>query len=755
MLGGGMMRDLLSVLVVVVVGVVILVFSAGKGCFGRHEGPGEVTSVPRPAAVVAQRTSDLAAVASGIGVAQPKQILFGDLHVHTTISFDAFIANMPMMQGEGSHPQADACDFARYCSALDFWSINDHAEGITPRGWRETIESIRQCNQVAGDSASPDTVAFLGWEWTQVGTTPDNHYGHKNVVLAHTDDERIPSRTIAARSTVRRLQRGIPRTGLGLLALLGGERRYHDLATFLEARLSVEECDLDVHVRDLPGDCIETAETPGELFRKLDEWGHDSIVIPHGTTWGMYTPPGSTWDKQLTDAENDPDRQTLFEIYSGHGNSDEYRDWRGVVFDAGGVARCPEPSANYLPSCWQAGEIIRGRCLAEGLGEDECDDRAVAARANAAEALVPGHLTVPGATAAEWLDSGQCRDCDQPAFNYRPGGSAQYALAIRNFDEPGEPRRARFGFMSSSDNHFARPGTGYKEVSRRGMTESNLALGPDSRLAFIFRSPPEEPLAESRPFDLETTERTGFQLFEMERQASFFMTGGLIAAHSEGRDRGSIWSAMERREVYGTSGPRILLWFDLLNPPGSRGAKLPMGSETRMSANPVFQVRAVGSLAQNPGCPEYAIDALSPERLQHVCKGECYNPSDRRRIITRIEVVRIQPQNHRDEPVAELIQSPWRSFECEPDPAGCSIAFEDPDYAASARDTIYYVRAMEEPAPGINVANLRCDYDEEGRCTKVSLCGGPDREAMLDDCLAEHEPRAWSSPIFVDFAAEQ
>ena len=750
-----MLRDLLSMLVVVVIGVAALVFAAGKGCFGRHEGPGELTSVPRPPAVVAQRTADLAAAASGVGVAQPRQILFGDLHVHTTLSFDAFIMNLPMLQGEGSHPQADACDFARYCSALDFWSINDHAEGLTPRGWRETIESIRQCNQVAGASASPDTVAFLGWEWTQVGTTPDNHYGHKNVVLAHTDDERIPSRTIAARSTVRRLQRGVPSAGLGFLALMGGDRRYHDLAAFLDARLSVGECDVGAHVRDLPGDCVETAGTPGELFRKLDEWGHDAIVIPHGTTWGMYTPPGSSWDKQLTDAESDPDRQTLLEIYSGHGNSDEYRDWRGVVFDAGGVARCPEPSADYLPSCWQAGEIIRGRCLAEGLGEDECDGRAATARANAAEALVAGHITVPGATAAEWLDAGQCRDCDQPAFNYRPGGSAQYVLAIRNFDEPGEPRRARFGFMSSSDNHYARPGTGYKEVHRRGMTESNAAVDRESPLASVFQRPEEEPVAESRPFDMETTELSGFQLFEMERQASFFMTGGLIAAHSEGRDRGAIWAAMKRREVYGTSGPRILLWFDLLNPPGSRGAKLPMGSETRMGANPIFQVRAVGSFAQDPGCPEYAIDALDPERLQHVCKGECYNPSDRRRLITRIEVVRIQPQNRKGEPLTELIQSPWRSYECEPDPAGCSITFEDPDYAASARDAVYYVRVIEEPAPGVNAANLRCDYDEEGRCTEVNLCGGPDRADVLDDCLAEHEPRAWSSPIFVDFAAKE
>src|SRR5436853_333245 len=79
--------------------------------------------------------------------------------------------------------------FARSCSSLDFWSINDHAESITPDHWRETKEAIRQCNAVAGDPKNPDVVAFLGWEWTQVGRTPKDHYGHKNVILRETAED--------------------------------------------------------------------------------------------------------------------------------------------------------------------------------------------------------------------------------------------------------------------------------------------------------------------------------------------------------------------------------------------------------------------------------------------------------------------------------------------------------------------------------------------------------------------------------------
>jgi len=749
-----MLKRSLTGLAVLLVCAAGLVFASGRGCFGRHEGPGEVTQMPRPSAVLSQRTVDLASAAETIGVAKPKQILFGDVHVHTTVSFDAFISSLPMSQGEGAHPQADACDFARYCSALDFWSLTDHAEGLTARNWKETLESMRQCNRVAADPENPDTVGFVGWEWTQVGTAPENHYGHKNVILAHTEDELVPARPIAATSTLERLRRGMPRPsfGLGLLALLGRDRRYQDFATFAAEHSGLRDCEPGIPERELPTDCVESAATPGELFAKLDEWGHDAIVIPHGTTWGFYTPPGSSWDKQLTAAQDDPDRQTLLEIYSGHGNSDEYRDWRAIRFDENGDPICPEPTRDYLPTCWQAGEIIRGRCLEEGLAADECEQRAVEARANAAAAGQQAHLTVPGATPEEWLDAGQCRDCDQPAFNYRPAGSAQYIMALRNFDDPSQPRRARFGFISSSDNHYARAGTGYKEVSRHGNTESReRTRGDADPVAKLFASDPEEPVAESRPFDYETTELSGFQLFETERQASFFLTGGLIAAHAEGRDREAIWQSLMRKEVYATSGPRILLWFHLLNPPGSRGTEIPMGGQTEMSSNPIFRVRAVGSFEQKPGCPDYAVNSLSEERLQHLCKGECYNPSDQRRLITRIELVRIQPQNHPDEPVASLIESPWRSFECEPDPAGCSVTFEDPEFATDGRDTLYYVRAIEAPAPAINAANLRCEYDAEGRCVKVDLCN--DVDGLDDDCLAEHEPRAWSSPIFVDFAA--
>jgi hypothetical protein len=161
----------------------------------------------------------------------------------------------------------------------------------------------------------------------------------------------------------------------------------------------------------------------------------------------------------------------------------------------------------------------------------------------------------------------------------------------------------------------------------------------------------------------------------------------------------------------------------------------------------VFQVRAVGSYAQKPGCPADAIDALAPDALSRLCQGECYHPSDERRPITRIEVVRIRPQHDASEAMAPLIEDPWQVFECVGDPSGCQVAFADTEFLTAGRDAVYYARAIEAPSQAVGANPLGCRYDETGRCVEVDPCS---QRPDTDDCLAETEERAWSSPIFVD-----
>jgi hypothetical protein len=746
----------------------VWLYAVAAGWLGATEGPGEIRGSEIPARVVearvaAQRSAwvgldglDRVDSVSGVnrvdGVggidvapAPDKQILFGDLHVHTTFSFDAFLLGLPMLGGEGTHPPADACDFARYCSELDFYSLNDHAEYLTPDLWQKSVESVRHCNAIAGDPANPDLVSYLGWEWSQAATTPERHYGHKNVILLETGEGRVPTRPIAAPTPGFETRGGpFPTGAVTALALLNGDRG-RDFARYLANAEAVSRCPDDVPVRELPADCREFADTPEMLFEKLDDWGFESLVIPHGTSWGIYTPAGSDWNKQL--AGHDPARQRLVEVYSGHGNSEEYRDWRATAVAPDGTRSCPAPSQGYIPSCWRAGELIAEQCGAAGEGAEVCQARARVARQNYVDANNGGWNTAPGHGPDSWLDSGQCNDCFQAAFNHRPTASAQYMLAVRDFADPTAPRRFTFGFMASSDIHTAKPGSGYKEFWRGEMTEGR-GTDPEMSPPSFLLPDPGEPVAESRRYDLASEEIRGMSFFENERANAFFYTGGLVAVHSAGRDRGAIFDALKRREVYGTSGPRILLWFDLLS---QVGASLPMGTLTERNTTPRFRVRAVGSFEQKPGCPERAIANLGAERLEALCRGECFNPSDARRPISRIEVIRIRPQFVAGEALDDLIEDPFLVHTCAPDPAGCVFEFEDPEFINTARDAVYYVRAIEQESLAIHGGNpLGCRFDETGRCIEVEPCGV--RVPKSEDCLSPTEQRAWSSPIFVDWA---
>ena len=428
--------------------------------------------------------------------------------------------------------------------------------------------------------ANPDTVAFLGWEWTQVGTTPADHYGHKNVVLAR-------HRRGAHPDAPDRRARAPPRRGRSPLRARAARRcstggRLHDFARYLAERAAVPVCDPDVHVRELPADCIESAATPEVLFHKLDEWGHEAMVIPHGTTWGFYTPPGSAWDKQLAGRSTIPSGRRWSR--STRATATPRSTATGARSSSTPRARriCPEPRPDYLPTCWRAGEIIRARCQAAGAERGGVRAPRASRRARTRpRAGWPAHRTVPGARGADWLDAGQCRDCLKPAFNYRPGGSAQYMLALGNFDDAGALRAASASASSARATTTTRGrARATRSSHRRGITESLGTVGRASGpIARMLQPPLEEPTPRVAPLHgraapaSRSSRPSGRPRSSRPAGSSRCTPRAAIATRSGRRSSAS--------EVYGTSGQRILLWFDLLNAPGSSGAHAADGRRGR------------------------------------------------------------------------------------------------------------------------------------------------------------------------------
>ncbi len=263
-----------------------------------------------------------------------------------------------------------------------------------------------------------------------------------------------------------------------------------------------------------------------------------------------------------------------------------------------------------------------------------------------------------------------------------------------------------FGFIGSSDTHISAPGAVSEE----------LFLGHGGAGA-----PAGDNVPTGLPDDLE------------------FNPGGLAAVWAEENSRDAIFDALQRREVYATSGPRIAMRMfgaeDLPADMCDRGdfaeigysQGVPMGGDLSLldGAAPTFAVMAV---------MDAGISGLPLQTLQ-IIKGS------------------VSADGLRAEQVIDIASSGLEASvdlaSCQTKGSGatqlCSV-WRDPDFDAHGQH-YYYARVVENP---------RCRWSQQSCVAAKVDCSAPEtvKPGYEGCCRAEHRPtiqeRAWSSPIWVD-----
>jgi hypothetical protein len=269
----------------------------------------------------------------------------------------------------------------------------------------------------------------------------------------------------------------------------------------------------------------------------------------------------------------------------------------------------------------------------------------------------------------------------------------------------------RFGLIGSTDTHFATP----------GMVDEDLHVGHAAGLVNARFGIPAYP-------DL-----------------PFFNPGGLAVLWAEENSREALFSAMRRREAYGTSGPRMVVrLFGGWDYPAS------LCGDARFVETGYGRGVPMGGVLPPPPAPEAGPRfALWAERDP----GAGGTPST---ALQRIQIVKgwVGADGVPREKVYEVAGDPGNGAGV--DPASCSATgpgfdrlcsvWSDPDFEPGAH-AFWYARVVENPSCRwsqyvCNRSGVEC-ADPDSVPTELEACCDPSIPKTIQE-------RAWTSPIWYE-----